>query len=154
MFLFLFFCRSSNRRESPTVSTNSINDAGPPLDLGVNYSTTSPSVDNNMPEPRNIQNSSRGILAPKSGDDRRPRRNLRPRTERSYAESPDEPRMNGYLNGNASDSDEGIVWFDAYIYILVALILQCELHKVHICSFSSQLRCHLCYRLKSCLPTN
>lgn len=61
-----------------------------------------------MPEPRNIQNSSRGILAPKSGEDRRPRRNLRPRTERSYAESPDEPRMNGYLNGNASDSDEGI----------------------------------------------
>ncbi|OXU21658.1 hypothetical protein TSAR_013348 [Trichomalopsis sarcophagae] len=97
---------SSNRRESPTVPANSVNDAGPPLDLGVNYSTTSPSVDNNMPEPRNIQNSSRGILAPKSGDERRPRRNLRPRTERSYAESPDEPRMNGYLNGNASDSDE------------------------------------------------
>lgn len=86
-----------------------VNDVGPPpLDLGVNYSTSSPSVvDNNMPEPRNIQNSSRGILAAKSGEDRRPRRNLRPRTERSYAESPDEPRMNGYLNGNASDSDEG-----------------------------------------------
>ncbi|XP_011494219.1 PREDICTED: transcriptional repressor p66-beta isoform X2 [Ceratosolen solmsi marchali] len=96
---------SSNRRESPIAPTNSVNNAGPPLDLGVNY-TTSPSIDNNMPEPRNIQNSSRGILAPKSGDDRRPRRNLRPRTERSYAESPDEPRMNGYLNGNASDSDE------------------------------------------------
>lgn len=59
-----------------------------------------------MPEPRNIQNAARGILAPKS-DDRKTRRNLRPRIERSYAESPDEPRMNGYLNGNASDSDEG-----------------------------------------------
>ena len=105
--LIVDFLSSSNRRESPTVPANLANDAGPALDLGVNYST-SPNADNNMPEPRNIQNSSRGILAPKSGDDRRPRRNLRPRTERSYAESPDEPRMNGYLNGNASDSDEGI----------------------------------------------
>lgn len=85
---------------------NSMCDAGPALDLGIRY-TASPNVENNMPEPRNIQNATRGILAPKSGDDRRPRRNLRPRTERSYAESPDEPRINGYLNGNASDSDDG-----------------------------------------------
>ena len=82
-------------------------DIGPPLDLGIHYSAT-PNVENNMPEARNIQNATRGILAPKSGDDRRPRRNLRPRIERSYAESPDEPRINGYLNGNASDSDEGL----------------------------------------------
>ncbi|XP_058810813.1 transcriptional repressor p66-alpha [Phymastichus coffea] len=95
---------SSNRREPTPVPINSINNTEPALDLGVNYSS-SPSADN-MPEPRDIRNSSRGILAPKSGDDRRPRRSLRPRTERSYAESPDEPRMNGYLNGNASDSDD------------------------------------------------
>ncbi|XP_033221487.1 transcriptional repressor p66-beta-like isoform X5 [Belonocnema kinseyi] len=96
---------SSGRRDSSAVSINSA-DIGPPLDLGIHYSA-SPNVENNMPEVRNIQNATRGILAPKSGDDRRPRRNLRPRTERSYAESPDEPRINGYLNGNASDSDEG-----------------------------------------------
>ncbi|XP_015592474.1 transcriptional repressor p66-beta isoform X2 [Cephus cinctus] len=95
---------SSGRRDSPSVSTNS-GDLGAPLDLGIHFSN--PSLENNMPEARNIQNAARGILAPKSGDDRRPRRNLRPRTERSYAESPDEPRINGYLNGNASDSDEG-----------------------------------------------
>lgn len=66
-----------------------------------------------MPEARNIQNAARGIFSPKRshGDERKPRRNLRPRIERSYAESPDEPRMNGYLNGNASDSDEGYYEF-------------------------------------------
>lgn len=79
-----------------------------PLDLGIHYSVGS-NLENNMPEARNIQNAARGILAPKRshGDERKPRRNLRPRIERSYAESPDEPRMNGYVNGNASDSDEG-----------------------------------------------
>lgn len=79
-----------------------------PLDLGIHFSTAS-NLENNIPEARNIQNAARGILAPKRshGDERKPRRNLRPRIERSYAESPDEPRMNGYLNGNASDSDEG-----------------------------------------------
>ncbi|XP_066601460.1 transcriptional repressor p66-beta isoform X2 [Prorops nasuta] len=96
---------SSIRRESPSVNLNS-SDVGAPLDLGIHYSLGS-NVENNMLETRNIQNATRGILAPKSGDDRRTRRNLRPRTERSYAESPDEPRINGYLNGNASDSDEG-----------------------------------------------
>ena len=72
-----------------------------------------------MPEARNIQNAARGILAPKRshGDERKPRRNLRPRTERSYAESPDEPRMNGYLNGNASDSDEGCYY--SFLYLLL-----------------------------------
>lgn len=72
-----------------------------------------------MPEARNIQNAARGILAPKRshGDDRKPRRNLRPRIERSYAESPDEPRMNGYLNGNASDSDEG-----CYVVLFILLL--------------------------------
>ncbi|XP_065333265.1 transcriptional repressor p66-alpha isoform X1 [Cloeon dipterum] len=42
-----------------------------------------------------------------------PRRNLRPRRERSYAESPDiivlsdeEPRINGFANGYESDSDD------------------------------------------------
>ncbi|XP_059474794.1 transcriptional repressor p66-alpha isoform X2 [Neocloeon triangulifer] len=42
-----------------------------------------------------------------------PRRNLRPRRERSYAESPDiivlsdeEPRINGFVNGYESDSDD------------------------------------------------
>ncbi|XP_033221490.1 transcriptional repressor p66-beta-like isoform X6 [Belonocnema kinseyi] len=103
--IFLYQRSSSGRRDSSAVSINSA-DIGPPLDLGIHYSA-SPNVENNMPEVRNIQNATRGILAPKSGDDRRPRRNLRPRTERSYAESPDEPRINGYLNGNASDSDEG-----------------------------------------------
>lgn len=77
-----------------------------PLDLGVHFSASS-NIESNLPEARNIQNAARGILAPKSGDDRRTRRNLRPRIERSYAESPDEPRINGYLNGNTSDSDEG-----------------------------------------------
>ncbi|XP_063984706.1 transcriptional repressor p66-alpha isoform X3 [Diachasmimorpha longicaudata] len=97
----------SVRRDSPSVVSNLSVDSGVPLDLGVHYQPST--AENNIPEPRNIQNSSRGILAPNksSGDDRRPRRNLRPRTERSYAESPDEPRLNGYVNGNTSDSDEG-----------------------------------------------
>jgi hypothetical protein len=50
----------------------------------------------------------------KEFDDHYPRRNLRPRRERSYAESPDiivlsdeEPRLNGFSNGYESDSDEG-----------------------------------------------
>ncbi|KAJ9579797.1 hypothetical protein L9F63_004543, partial [Diploptera punctata] len=51
----------------------------------------------------------------KEFDDRYPRRNLRPRPERSYAESPDiivlsdeEPRLNGFAtNGFDSDTDEG-----------------------------------------------
>lgn len=97
---------SSGRRNSPSLSVNS---GDIPLDLGVHFSPSS-NLENNMPaEARNIQNAARGILAPKRshGDDRKPRRNLRPRIERSYAESPDESRMNGYLNGNASDSDEG-----------------------------------------------
>lgn len=98
-------CSSSTRRDSSTVPATPPSDMGAPLDLGVHFS--SPNVENNVPEARNIQNTSRGILAPKTGEDRRPRRNLRPRTERSYAETPDEPRINGYLNGNASDSDEG-----------------------------------------------
>lgn len=76
------------------------------MDLGARFSA-SPGIENNIPEARNIQNATRGILGAKSGEDRRPRRNLRPRTERSYAESPDEPRINGYVNGNASDSEEG-----------------------------------------------
>lgn len=59
-----------------------------------------------MPEARNIQNAARGILAPKSGDDRKTRRNLRPRMEISYAEGPDERKINGHMNGNV-DSDEG-----------------------------------------------
>ncbi|XP_020296137.1 transcriptional repressor p66-alpha isoform X3 [Pseudomyrmex gracilis] len=96
---------SSGRRNSPSLSVNS---GDIPLDLGVHFSASS-NLENNLPEARNIQNAARGILAPKRshGDDRKPRRNLRPRIERSYAESPDESRMNGYLNGNASDSDEG-----------------------------------------------
>ncbi|KAK0167878.1 hypothetical protein PV327_001733 [Microctonus hyperodae] len=96
---------SSVRRESPAAPQNSVVDLGVPLNLGVHYSPIN--IDNNIHEQRNIQNSSRGILAPKTGEDRRPRRNLRPRTERSYAESPDEPKINGYVNGNTSDSDEG-----------------------------------------------
>jgi hypothetical protein len=51
---------------------------------------------------------------PKDYDDHHPRRNLRPRRERSYAESPDiivlsdeEPRINGFANGYESDSDDG-----------------------------------------------
>ncbi|XP_032680787.1 transcriptional repressor p66-beta-like isoform X1 [Odontomachus brunneus] len=96
---------SSGRRNSPSVSVNS-GDVVVPLDLGIHI-PTSPNLENNMPEARNIQNAARGILAPKSGEDRKTRRSLRPRIERSYAESPDEPRMNGYLNGNASDSEEG-----------------------------------------------
>ncbi|KAG7211353.1 hypothetical protein KM043_010645 [Ampulex compressa] len=95
---------SSGRRNSPSIMVNS-GDVGVPLDLGIHFSAGS-NLENNMPEARNIPNAARGILAPKSGDDRKTRRNLRPRIERSYAESPDEPRMNGYLNGNASDSDE------------------------------------------------
>jgi hypothetical protein len=51
----------------------------------------------------------------KEFDDRYPRRNLRPRTERNYAESPDiivlsdeEPRINGFAtNGYDSDTDDG-----------------------------------------------
>lgn len=96
---FFFSCSSGSRRDSPSAPA----EAGAPLDLGVVHYP-----ENNVLEARNIQNAARGILAPKSGDDRRPRRSLRPRTERSYAESPDEPRINGYLNGNASDSDEGL----------------------------------------------
>lgn len=98
---YVFF---SSRRNSPSLSVNT---GDIPLDLGI-FSTGS-NLENNIPDARNIQNAARGILAPKRshGDDRKPRRNLRPRIERSYAESPDEPRMNGYLNGNASDSDEG-----------------------------------------------
>lgn len=99
---------SSSRRDSPNVPANTASDASPALDLGVHYSA-SLNIDNNMPEARNIQNATRGILAPKSADDRRTRRNLRPRIERSYAESPDEPRINGYINGNVSDNDDG--WF-------------------------------------------
>ncbi|KAL6430123.1 hypothetical protein ACFW04_007717 [Cataglyphis niger] len=96
---------SSGRRNSPSLSVNS---GDIPLDLGIHLASPSP-PENDMLEARNIQNATRGILAPKRshGDERKPRRNLRPRIERSYAESPDEPRMNGYLNGNASDSDEG-----------------------------------------------
>ncbi|KAJ8678770.1 hypothetical protein QAD02_014557 [Eretmocerus hayati] len=97
---------SGSRRESPSAPVNSVNESGPPLDLGANCSASS-DAENNQSESTNIQNSSRGILGSKSTDDRKTRRNLRPRTERSYAESPDEPKMNGYLNGNASDSDEG-----------------------------------------------
>ncbi|XP_076286009.1 transcriptional repressor p66-beta simjang isoform X2 [Lasioglossum baleicum] len=94
---------SSGRRNSPSIAVNS--DVGVPLDLGLHFSS-SPNLDNSMPEPRNIQNAARGILAPKSADDRKTRRNLRPRIEISYAETPDERRINGYVNGNA-DSDEG-----------------------------------------------
>jgi len=103
---------SSGRHNSPSLSMNS---GDIPLDLGIHYSTGS-NLENNMPEARNIQNAARGILAPKRGDERKPRRNLRPRIERSYAESPDEPRMNGYLNGNASDSDEGC--YQSFILLL------------------------------------
>ncbi|XP_076225535.1 transcriptional repressor p66-beta simjang isoform X10 [Nomia melanderi] len=95
---------SSGRRNSPSITINS-GDVGVPLDLGLHFSS-SPNLDNNMPEARNIQNAARGILAPKSADDRKTRRNLRPRIEISYAETPDERRINGYVNGNA-DSDEG-----------------------------------------------
>lgn len=106
---------SSGRRNSPSLSVNS---GDIPLDLGIHFSAGS-NLENNMPEARNIQNAARGILAPKRshGDDRKPRRNLRPRIERSYAESPDEPRMNGYLNGNASDSDEG-----CYVVLFILLL--------------------------------
>ncbi|XP_078042929.1 transcriptional repressor p66-beta simjang isoform X2 [Augochlora pura] len=94
---------SSGRRNSPSIAVNS--DVGVPLDLGLHFSSN-PNLDNSMPEARNIQNAARGILAPKSADDRKTRRNLRPRIEISYAETPDERRINGYVNGNA-DSDEG-----------------------------------------------
>ncbi|XP_033341080.1 transcriptional repressor p66-beta simjang isoform X2 [Megalopta genalis] len=94
---------SSGRRNSPSIAVNS--DVGVPLDLGLHFSSN-PNLDNSMPEARNIQNAARGILAPKSADDRKTRRNLRPRSEISYAETPDERRINGYVNGNA-DSDEG-----------------------------------------------
>lgn len=59
------------------------------------------------------------MSAPRSvhpeNEGRFPRRNLRPRQERSYAESPDvvllsddEPRINGFANGyDGDDSDEG-----------------------------------------------
>ncbi|XP_044015698.1 transcriptional repressor p66-beta isoform X4 [Aphidius gifuensis] len=94
------------RRDSLSVSVNlSSNDTDTALDLGIHF--LSPHVDNNVTETRNIQNAARGILPAKSGDEKRTRRNLRPRTERSYAESPDEPRLNGHVNGNVSDSDEG-----------------------------------------------
>lgn len=96
---------SSGRRNSPSIPVNS-GDIAVPLDLGIHFSPN-PNLENNMPEARNIQNAARGILASKSGEDRKTRRNLRPRIERSYAESPDEPRMNGYLNGNTSDCEEG-----------------------------------------------
>lgn len=89
------------RRESSASSNLSTEPV--PLNLGINFSGNNAEI----LEPRNIQNSSRGILAPKTGEDRRPRRILRPRTEKSYAESPDEPRINGYVNGNNSDSEEG-----------------------------------------------
>ncbi|KAG8041165.1 hypothetical protein G9C98_002153 [Cotesia typhae] len=92
---------SSVRRESSASSNLSTEPV--PLNLGINFSGNNAEI----LEPRNIQNSSRGILAPKTGEDRRPRRILRPRTEKSYAESPDEPRINGYVNGNNSDSEEG-----------------------------------------------
>ncbi|GAB1865249.1 Transcriptional repressor p66-alpha [Camponotus japonicus] len=97
---------SSGRRNSPSLSVNS---GDIPLDLGIHLHASPSPPENDILEARNIQNATRGILAPKRshGDERKPRRNLRPRIERSYAESPDEPRMNGYLNGNASDSDEG-----------------------------------------------
>ncbi|XP_050458551.1 transcriptional repressor p66-alpha isoform X5 [Cataglyphis hispanica] len=97
---------SGGRRNSPSLSVNS---GDIPLDLGIHLHASPSPPENDMLEARNIQNATRGILAPKRshGDERKPRRNLRPRIERSYAESPDEPRMNGYLNGNASDSDEG-----------------------------------------------
>lgn len=97
---------SSGRRNSPSLSVNS---GDIPLDLGIHLHASPSPPENEMLEARNIQNATRGILAPKRshGDERKPRRNLRPRIERSYAESPDEPRLNGYLNGNASDSDEG-----------------------------------------------
>lgn len=59
----------------------------------------------------------RGLIprSMKEFDDRYPRRNLRPRTERNYAESPDiivlsdeEPRINGFAtNGYDSDTDDG-----------------------------------------------
>lgn len=57
-----------------------------------------------------------GIIprAIKDFDDRYPRRNLRPRQDRNYAESPDiiilsdeEPKTNGYTNGYDSDTDDG-----------------------------------------------
>lgn len=98
--------RSSGRRDCPQVSIIP-GEFGSPMNLGMHYAA-SPNIENNTSEPRNIQNTARGILAPKSCDDRRSRRNLRPRIERSYAESPDEPRLNGYVNGNASDSEEGL----------------------------------------------
>ncbi|XP_043472879.1 transcriptional repressor p66-alpha isoform X2 [Leptopilina heterotoma] len=96
---------SSGRRDCPQVSIIP-GEFGSPMNLGMHYAA-SPNIENNTSEQRNIQNTARGILAPKSCDDRRSRRNLRPRIERSYAESPDEPRLNGYVNGNASDSEEG-----------------------------------------------
>ena len=95
---------------------------GAPLDLGVHFASAN--IENNIPEAsRNIQNATRGILAPKTGEDRRPRRNLRPRTERSYAEVPEEPRINGFVNGNASDSDEGnfIIFNNPIILLLIFL---------------------------------
>ncbi|XP_043472880.1 transcriptional repressor p66-alpha isoform X3 [Leptopilina heterotoma] len=95
----------SGRRDCPQVSIIP-GEFGSPMNLGMHYAA-SPNIENNTSEQRNIQNTARGILAPKSCDDRRSRRNLRPRIERSYAESPDEPRLNGYVNGNASDSEEG-----------------------------------------------
>lgn len=94
----------SVRRDSVSVNSSN-NDTRAALDIGVHF--LSSSVNNNIPDTRNIQNATRGILPAKSGDDRRTRRNLRPRTERSYAEIPDEPRINGHANGNVSDSDEG-----------------------------------------------
>lgn len=100
---------SSGRRECPQVSIIP-GEFGSPMNLGIHYAA-SPNIENNTSETRNIQNTARGILAPKSCDDRRSRRNLRPRIERSYAESPDEPRLNGYVNGNTSDSEGNFINF-------------------------------------------
>ncbi|KAL7286947.1 hypothetical protein TKK_0018889 [Trichogramma kaykai] len=108
----------NSRRESPSISLNLIpassnatNSAtneprAVPLNLGGNC-INNINTESNMPKAsRNIQNSSRGILANQSRNERQTRRNLRPRTERSYAESPDEHRMNGYLNGSLTNDNE------------------------------------------------
>nr|CAD7445897.1 unnamed protein product [Timema bartmani] len=76
-----------------------------------------------MPAPQDLSRMHRPVMPEevpiiprsiKEFDDRYPRRNLRPRTERSYAESPDvivvsdeEPRLNGFTNGFDSDTDDG-----------------------------------------------
>lgn len=97
---------SSSRREPQNAPVNPVNNvAAASVDQNVNCNNSS-NFEGNLPEARNIQSSTRGILPPKNNDDRRPKRNLRPRIERSYAESPDEPKLNGYMNGNVSDSDD------------------------------------------------